>query len=101
MAELIAGTEVVTESATFTITQNLPPGRYRYQLIVEDDRGLRSDPVVIVVQVVAPPVAVLEVRPGTTLRSNADFVLDGSKSTDTGGKITRYHWTLLPPGRDS
>jgi hypothetical protein len=101
MADLSPNTEVVTESPTFAVTTKLPQGTYRYQLVVEDDHGLRSDPVTIDVQVLAPPVAVLTVNPGTSVRTGDPFTLDGSKSTDQNGKIVKYHWTLLTPNRNT
>lgn len=42
---------VVTETPTVTVTRDLPPGQHRFQLIVENDKGLFSDPVVATVTV--------------------------------------------------
>lgn len=95
MADLAPNVEVITDTPTITVTNKLAPGTYRYQLVVKDDLGLRSDPVVIEVQVLAPPVAVLTVSPGTNVRVGDPFTLDGSKSTDPSGKIVKFHWTLL------
>ncbi len=95
MQEFTPNTEIVTDAPTLVVQQRLAPGRYRFQLVVEDDHGIRSDPATVEVQVVAPPVAVIEARPGTTVRVGDSVTLDGSKSTDPSGRITRYHWSLV------
>jgi len=100
MADLNPGVELVTDDPTLAITTKLAPGKYRFQLVVEDDRGLRSEPAIVEVQVLAPPVAVLSVTPNGPVKVGENFTLDGSKSTDADGKIVKYRWTMIAPNRD-
>ena len=44
-----------TTISVFTIDAGLAPGRYQYQLIVEDEEGNRSAPVQIIVTVRSNP----------------------------------------------
>ena len=83
----------------------LPVGANRFQLIVVDDAGNLSDPVVIEVIVAAAlvPTAVLEVvdDSGARIEPNVPFgktfTLSGAKSSDVApGKVVEYRFTLLP-----
>ncbi|MDZ4797556.1 MAG: hypothetical protein SGI92_05295 [Bryobacteraceae bacterium] len=49
MATLKVNETRTTTTGFLTIDAGLPPGRYRYQLVVQDDQGNRSAPVQIVV----------------------------------------------------
>jgi hypothetical protein len=73
-------------------------GKMTFTLVVVDDSGNESAPATFVVNVIDSerPTAIVtgpEKVPQTT-----PFKLDGSKSTDVGGKIVRYRWTLVSRG---
>ncbi|GAB4275676.1 MAG: hypothetical protein Kow0092_31300 [Deferrisomatales bacterium] len=52
MAGFRPGTTVVTREPFVTVDAGLPPGRYRFRLVVVDDHGNRSLPSEVVVTVV-------------------------------------------------
>jgi hypothetical protein len=67
MPTLAPGETVDTREAAFEIDAGLPPGRYRYQLVVEDDHAVASEPVEHVVTIrrgrPIPPTPPVPVRP--------------------------------------
>jgi hypothetical protein len=101
MSTFIAGTEVVTEGATVEVSAGsaLRPGRHWFRLAVEDDAGNLSQPEFVSVIVLdrSAPTAIFELaQPEPPLVGEA-FLLDASASRDLGGgRIVRYHWTVLP-----
>lgn len=85
-----------TVDVTVTAAAPLAKGPHRFQLVVIDDDGNQSDPVVatVIVKDTQKPTAVIsapaQVQPGQS------FVLDGSKSSDVApGTVVTYIWTLL------
>lgn len=76
----------------------LKPGKMTFQLVVVDDTGNESAPAMMTVFVVDSerPTAIL-VGPDKVPQAQA-FRLDGSRSTDVGGQIVRYKWTLVSRG---
>jgi hypothetical protein len=54
MAEFAPGTTIETEEPTVTVDGTLGPGEYRFELVVEDERGQTSEPDVVVVVVKTP-----------------------------------------------
>jgi hypothetical protein len=72
----------------------LKPGKMTFTLVVVDDSGNESAPATFIVNVVDSerPTAIL-VGPEKVPQAQA-FKLDGSRSTDIGGRIMRYRWTL-------
>ena len=52
MAEFAPGKTIETEEPTVSVDGTLAPGEYRFQLVVEDDGGLTSEPDVVLVIVV-------------------------------------------------
>ena len=102
MPEFVIGRDIATDQDTpvvaVEVTENapLPKGRHIFQLIVEDDDGLRSDPATIEVVVADErrPTAVLQGP--TVVQVGQSFRLDGSQSVDPPpGRVVRYVWTLL------
>lgn len=103
------GTTVSYPSAVLRVTDIVAPfgvGRYTFGLTVTDDSGNESLPTelsVIVVDAQAPTAVpgVLDssgaVAADGRVEFGSSFSLDGSQSTDVGGRISRYDW-LLPDG---
>jgi hypothetical protein len=85
-----------TIEVTVTPTTLIPSGVHHFQLVVEDDSGNLSDPVVATVTVkdTIKPTAIItaptSVQPGQT------FVLDGTKSSDVApGVVAKWIWTMV------
>jgi hypothetical protein len=97
MAEFVPNQPITQEApvidVTFGAAKPLPPGTHTFQLVVVDDLGVQSDPVIEQVVVQGKPVAVLEgparVAVGQT------FKLDATKSSVAGGKIVKYIFTRI------
>lgn len=108
MSNFELGVEIETETATVQVNPGpgapLPPGRHRFQLVVEDESGNLSQPsfVDVVVRDTAAPTAVVTLVGAVDPTFNQPFELDGSLSSDAGGgTVAKYRWTLvenpLPP----
>ena len=99
MAKFEINTPIETEEAAIIVEareQPLPPGRYRFQLVVVDNDNLSSEPdtVDVIVRDDRRPTAVLE-TPRAVLFAQ-DFELSGRRSSDPEpGKIVKYIWTLV------
>lgn len=85
---------------TFDSGKPLPVGTHVFQLVVKDDAGNVSLPAEVKVDIIdnQNPTAIVRLitarfqePPGI----GETFVLDGSNSTDIGGQIVTYEWTLL------
>lgn len=74
----------------------LPVGRHRFQLVVVDDSGNESEPAFCDVTVIDSnrPTAVIT-PPRLNVAFNTNFTLSGAASTDVGGRIARFRWTLI------
>ena len=72
--------------------RGMRPGVHRFQLIVTDDAGNASAPVVANVTVVddLAPTAVLDVPAEIGVGTN--LVLDGKRSWDLNGQVVRWEW---------
>jgi hypothetical protein len=44
VAKFVRGRPVETDAPTVEVDGGLPPGRHRFELVVEDEAGNRSDP---------------------------------------------------------
>ena len=82
----------------------LPVGSNKFQLVVVDDEGNVSEPMIleVIVQALNVPTAVLEIVDANgaslppTVLAGRSFLLSGLKSTDTPpGKLVEYRFTLL------
>lgn len=105
--EEISANPIKTPDATLTVQmprEKLAVGRHTFQLQVIDDSGNVSVPaqVMLVVVDTQAPTAVLVVTdengralPDNRISYGVNFILNGSKSVDIGGKITTYVWTLV------
>lgn len=100
MANFIPGTDVVTTEGTVevTVSANAPlaAGAHKFQLVVVDDSGNRSDPMVVTVIVkdTQKPTAVL-IAP-EQVEFGKSFVLTGTRSSDVPpGRVVQFIWTLV------
>ena len=108
LEELLAATKVETADSQLTIqmpSQKLAVGQHRFSLTVEDDSGNQSTAAQITVIVVdtTAPTAVLDLRnaqggPVTNgrIEFGSGFILDGKRSVDIGGTISKYVWEIVP-----
>jgi hypothetical protein len=82
----------------------MPPGRYRFELVVIDDAGNESEPaqIDVIVKDTQRPTAVLDmvnadkvvIKPNISVGES--FLLSGARSTDVApGKVKSYRFTLL------
>lgn len=78
---------------SFENSEPLAPGTHTFQLVVVDDLGVRSEPILARVFVKAKPVA--ELQAPEKVGFGESFVLDGSLSSSPDGKITEWIFTLL------
>lgn len=86
--------------------QLLKVGKHTFQLVVTDDSGLNSNPAVvtIIIRDTVKPTAVIDVLnaagavvpPPVSLGFGEKFVLSGKRSSDIGGTVRTWTWTLLP-----
>ena len=86
----------------------MPPGKYRFQLVVVDDGDNTSDPAFldVIIQDTERPTAVLDMvdsngaRIGDpTVQIGKSFSLSGARSSDVApGTVKGYRFTLLGPG---
>lgn len=91
-----AGAPDTTLVITVDPTNPMAIGTYLFQLEVVDDAGNRSQPAQIRVTVLDDKAPNAIVTGPATVGFGAGFTLDGSKSTDIGGSIAKYIWTLTP-----
>ena len=81
-----------------TVSPNAPltAGRHRFQLVVVDDSGNRSEPSIteVIVRDTTKPTAVLDAPREVDL--GRSFQLSGRRSSDIApGRIVKYIWTRL------
>ena len=98
LGNLLINQPIVTATAELTVTASpaspFLPGRYVVQLIVVDDSGNRSQPVVIALNVVddEAPTAVIT-GPERVSVTAPSVTLSGAASSDVGGTVQRYRWS--------
>jgi hypothetical protein len=76
--------------------QPLRVGRHRFQLVVVDDSNNESAPAfcdVIVIDNNRPTAVITPAE--ITVPAGQNFRLSGAQSTDIGGRVVRYRWTLI------
>ncbi|MDQ8204039.1 hypothetical protein [Pelagicoccus sp. SDUM812003] len=73
----------------------LAPGSYRFQLVVSDESGNSSQPATVNVVVIDDnaPTAIIDAP--SRVSFGANIILSGARSTDIGGAIESYEWTLI------
>ena len=100
MPEFRTGQPVETDTpdveVTVSPTAPLPAGRHRFQLVVVDDSGNRSEPSTteVIVRDTTKPTAVIDAPREVDL--GRSFQLSGRRSSDIApGRIVKYIWTRL------
>ena len=90
---LDGGAPLRTTDPRRTLT-GLTVGRHTVTLVVTDDAGNQSTPVAatVVVSDQTPPTAVLDVP--SSIAAGTDLVASASRSTDVGGRVVEYLFTL-------
>lgn len=85
---------VVTQDPTFSAPGFATPGVQTVSLVVVDDAGNQSAPASrsVVVRDESAPTAVLD-APGV-VGAGAPLALSGSRSSDVGGSVREYRWTV-------
>lgn len=84
----------------------LKPGKHVFQLVVTDDSGNDSSPAAVTIIVVDEqrPTAVIDTlrrdgtrnpEPEVSMPFGTAFTLTGDRSTDVGGQVQTWTWTLL------
>lgn len=100
MPQFVTNQPIETAEPEVEVTVNpqapLPVGRHRFQLVVVDDSGNVAEPdgAEVIVKDTRRPTAVL--RTPTEVHFGQSFSLSERQSTDIGGRIVKYRWTLLP-----
>ncbi len=108
---LPGGLTVSTDAPTLAVTEisdeGFGLGVHTFGLVVVDAAGNESVVVETTVTIVdtQAPTAVLQLRDAAgqlvddgTIEGGSAFILDGSRSTDAGGRITSYEW-IYPDGK--
>ncbi len=108
LENLLATERIETSDSQLTIQMpdlKLSVGQHQFSLTVEDDSGNASQNAVVTVIVMdtTAPTAVLDLRDeqGRTVTTGriafgSGFILDGKRSVDIGGTISRYIWEVVP-----
>lgn len=108
MAEFKPNVPVVLDDPFVTVDIDpknpLPPGKYRFQLVVVDDSKNESDPAIleVIIQDTQRPTAVLDVVDANkavikpVVSQGESFGLSGARSSDVApGSVKSYRFTLL------
>lgn len=112
MAKFVFGSQTDATSDEPTLEIVIDPakpmkvGKYVFRLVVTDDAGNDSDPQDIIISVLDKdrPTAVITLinaqgerinTPSVEIPFGQKFMLTGDKSTDIGGNVVKYQWTLL------
>lgn len=112
MAQLIPGTDtaVKSEEPRLDVLASerapLKPGKHVFQLVVSDDSGNDSEPanVTVIVLDATRPTAVIDLinadgsrnpEPVVQVAFGRGFQLSGDRSSDIGGAVKVWNWTLL------
>lgn len=112
MAKFIPGTDTQVKTneprleVLASASASLPPGKHVFQLIVTDDAGNDSGTasVTVIVQDTQRPTAVIDLlnpdgsrnpAPVVSVPFGTPFQLTGDRSSDIGGEVKLWQWTLL------
>lgn len=112
MAKFVPGTDTDVKSdeplldVAASAANPLKPGKHVFQLVVVDDAGNASDTasVTVIVQDTERPTAVIDLltergeriaTPEVSVPFGTPFRLSGDRSSDIGGAVAVWSWTLL------
>ncbi len=112
MAKLVPGTDIIVRSdeplldVLASVATPLRPGKHVFQLQVSDDSGNDSDSasITVIVQDLERPTAVIDLMgpagqrisdPVVRVPFGKSFQLTGDRSSDIGGAVKVWSWTLL------
>jgi hypothetical protein len=112
MAKFVPGTDTSVKSdeplldVAASAATPLKPGKHVFQLVVVDDSGNDSETasVTVIVQDLDRPTAVVDLlnergerisTPEVSVPFGKPFRLTGDRSTDIGGEVKVWNWTLL------
>lgn len=112
MAKFVPGTDTTVKSdeplldVAASAATPLKPGKHVFQLVVVDDSGNDSETasVTVIVQDLDRPTAVVDLlnergerisTPEVSVPFGKPFRLTGDRSTDIGGEVKVWNWTLL------
>ncbi|HET8747464.1 MAG TPA: hypothetical protein VFM98_17825 [Ramlibacter sp.] len=112
MAKFVPGTDTDVKSdeplldVAVSAATPLKPGKHVFQLVVVDDAGNASDTasVTVIVQDTERPTAVIDLitaageriaTPEVTVPFGRPFRLSGERSSDIGGQVSVWNWSLL------
>lgn len=112
MANFVPGTDSTVAAAEpqldVQVSPNAPlkPGKHVFQLVVQDDSGNNSQLATVTIIVVDEefPTAVIDMilptgardpSPEVKVKFGESFVLTGDRSSDVGGEVKQWTWTLL------
>jgi hypothetical protein len=112
MAKFLPGTDTQVKSdeplldVVASARAPLKPGKHVFQLVVTDDAGNDSDTasVTVIVQDTERPTAVIDLinpdgsrnpEPVVNVPFGKAFQLSGDRSSDIGGAVKVWNWTLL------
>ena len=112
MAKFVPGTDTSVKSdeplLDVAVSREAPlrPGKHVFQLVVTDDTGNESAPasVTIIIEDRERPTAVVDLLderggrisdPEVRVPFGAAFRLTGDRSSDIGGEVRVWNWTLL------
>jgi hypothetical protein len=108
LEKLLESNKVSTADSQLVIKmpgKKLQVGKHSFNLTVEDDSGNQSTPALITVIVVdsTAPTAVLDLsdEQGRLISDGrvsfgSGFILNGKRSVDIGGSISKYIWEVVP-----
>jgi hypothetical protein len=99
--DLVPNTPIKTGDPILEIVMDtgapLRVGQHTFSLVVADDSGNVSQTatVEVIIRDGQAPTAVLDVLPSRTLSFGQSFTLSAERSSDVGGQIESYTWTLV------
>ena len=105
---LLSAQKVETADSQLVVqmpAERLAVGQHRFNLTVVDDSGNLSSPAQITVIVVdsTAPTAVIDLQDAQGSRVidgripfGSGFILNGSRSVDIGGTISKFIWEVVP-----
>lgn len=99
MPEFLPGQTIETKDPIVEVFASpqkpLPPGKHVFELVVVDDADNESLPARVEVTVLDTVRPTAVVNGPERVPFGQAFKLDGSKSTDIGGRVVAWRWTRI------